>query len=430
MQDGTNGNSITLEKNNTAADSMKIVFVTEYPYSFNSNGAAAFSSSHLRTLIKLDLFEKITVVYIGAGNIYWEDEGEFRKLPEVKIIHRDSPVQFKRTTLAKALLNRVKRNDFDHLVSTAFDYSGSLHIQDMMQQIIDDEKPDYLWAEHLQPLLLLNRLKATGIKIIYSHHDFLFKILRIKRGLIKDRVRSFHIRQVELLLLKKIQLFVSGSLTEINYAKKWMNNNQQFFCPCIYPEPAVKKNVGSRGTIPRIIHFGTIAATANKIGIHHLFTTILPALRKQSFELHFVGNVQEYILKNFAEELKYHQVVFHGFVEDPSSCFQPYDIHIIPYKGYSGTRTRVGSISRFKPCIAGYENLLDNYPFLKNKRNALIAASDDEMIALLKDAIDNNDIRIQTGDCILNDLAEFDSKLSSEISTTLIRLANKEQKVV
>jgi hypothetical protein len=164
-----------------------------------------------------------------------------------------------------------------------------------------------------------------------------------------------------------VDLFISGSLSEIAYTKKRMGIENTLFLPCIYP-PLTSFELANNhpSGIARIIHFGTISATANKLGINNLFTKILPLIRHLNFELHFVGNVQQYIVENFPEALQQCKIFFHGFVANPADCFRPYDIHIIPYKEYSGTRTRVGSITRYKPCIVGYVNLLDNYPFLKN----------------------------------------------------------------
>lgn len=396
-----------------------IFFLTESPYSFNSTGAAALSSSHLRMISSLGLFQDITVVYINKGDEFWieKPDGIMQSNILVKNIYIKEYGSFKKMNFRFVFRQLLKWNDLENLSLMTYDYKSCGQLLSQLQETIQTKKPTYLWAEHLEPLLLLKQLDTGKSKIIYSHHDFLFKLLKIRRGILKDRIRSIFMKRLELLSIRYIDFFVSGSLAEIKFTKRIMQNSCQVFSPCIYPERNSVKGFSSiDNKTVRIVHFGTIAATANKLGLDNLFKNILPAINHLDFELHFVGNVKEYILKIFSEQLGQLKIFFHGFVENLDDFFQPFDIHIIPYKGVSGTRTRVGSIIRYRPCIVGYENLLDSYPFLVNKKNSLIAKTDQEIINLLKLAICDKNLRTNIANIVQVEMENFEQKLKENMS--------------
>lgn len=398
------------------------VFFTEHPYSFNTAGAAALSSSHLRMISSLGLFEKITIIYINKNSEFWKESPDNAMQSEMILrnICLNNPILFRKMDIEGLFKQLFKSKNLERLSKLIYNYSENYQLFRLLQEIIIEESPTYIWAEHLQPILLLRQIDTGNSKIIYSHHDYLFKILTIKRKLFKDRIRSFFMKKLETLVIKNIDFFVSGSMAEIDSAKKVMHNSSQLFCPCIYPSSGCVRidEVMIKNPV-RIIHFGTIAATANKLGLNNLFKNILPSINHLDFELHFVGNVEAYIVKHFTSEIQNPKIFFHGFVENLSGFFRPYDIHIIPYKGLTGTRTRVGLISNYHPCIVGYTNLLDNYPFLETNKNSLIASSDEEFIALLIFAIKNKEIRTSIGNMLDSGMENFELKLKNDLLASL-----------
>jgi hypothetical protein len=54
-----------------------IIFITEQPYTYNLNGAAALSSSHLRFLVKKFPESLIQVVFLNENQNFWKENPDF-----------------------------------------------------------------------------------------------------------------------------------------------------------------------------------------------------------------------------------------------------------------------------------------------------------------------------------------------------------------
>lgn len=398
-----------------------ILFVTEQPYSYNLNGAAALSSSHLRFIAKKFPGEAICIVFLGRSEHFWLEEPDFDRskiaatpihLPEAMFHKMDvGSLRLFCTKEIRALAGGIFSSDRET-------QAGLAKLGEVLARVHDAR---LIWCEHLMPTLyafLFMPEESFRAKVIYSHHDFLFKILRIKSTSFRQTIRSLLVRRLEIALLAKVTSFVSGSFSESSEIKKLAPQARRFlFLPCLYP--ALKAGeLRPGGSSVRICHLGTATATANKVGLRFFFERIFPSIEHLPVSIEFFGNVKAYILQEFPGLEGHPRIVFHGFVPDLCEKIEEGMIHIIPYPGMTGTRTRVAGIARFKPCLLGFKTIQDSYPFLTSGENAMIAESEADFLGKLKELIFNEDLRRKISGNILRDITEFESKLLAQIDIT------------
>jgi hypothetical protein len=166
----------------------------------------------------------------------------------------------------------------------------------------------------------------------------------------------------------------------------------------------------------KIYHVGTASATANKIGLQFFFKKVFPVIEHLSFALEFIGNVKEYILTEFPYLKDHPKITYHGYVENLDEIIENGMIHIIPYSGKTGTRTRIAGITRFNPCLLAFETAQDSYPFLSSGKNAILVKDDNDFSIQLANLISDNSLRSKISQNIATDMNKFEIKLINEIT--------------
>jgi hypothetical protein len=81
----------------------------------------------------------------------------------------------------------------------------------------------------------------------------------------------------------------------------------------------------------------------------------------------------------------------------------------------TGTRTRVAGIARFKPCIFGFPNIQDSYPFLVSGKNVILVENQNEFAFQLRALIVDQVLRSQISQNISKDMEKFENSLLREI---------------
>lgn len=395
-----------------------IFFITERPYTYNLSGAAALSSSHLRFVRMKFPAERIHVIFLNEGREFWREAPDF---DHSNIAVTPIPVPaFRFRILTLKSLGLFFSARIDALASGIFqDVPGLRQSLSGLNQALKGQ-PDarLIWCEHLMPLLYVSSIlpeKSFGERVVYSHHDFLFKILRIRSKSLGHFARSLLVKRLETLLLRKVRYFVSGSVSELRQITALASGAVRAeFLPCLYPMPGPNgSRPSSRGV--KIYHVGTASATANRVGIHFFLSKVFPSIEHLPFTLEFVGNVQDYVLREFPRLKNHPKIVFRGFVPNLEETIEEGMIHVIPYSGMTGTRTRVAGIARFKPCILGFGTIQDSYPFLTDGSNAAIAESDDDFVTKLKQLISDPVLRAKISGQILGDMSRFEARLLSDV---------------
>lgn len=318
----------------------KVLFISDgSPFSFNHSGASSFKTSHLALLNEIETLCVYIVCFPSAesAKIEISDLDDSRLI----VIHADfSPVSTPESFYKSVLKIIFKPGRFS--IYALLFHSITQRNLSAIQNIVNDIKPDIIWAEHLEPFLLVSLLHRFKGKIIYSHHDFLWKLILIRRQLRKDRIRAFLSQWIQKDAIRKNGKYVvGGAQNELNEVLMINKKSSTLYIPTLYPIIPVsfpQKLITSKPL--RIVHFGSPQATANRIGLKNLLTHIIPHLQnKINFECVIVGHPD----KNNRELnwlLDQPNIICTGYVADLRSVLCPLDIHIVPYDQPTGSRTR------------------------------------------------------------------------------------------
>ena len=391
-----------------------IIFITEQPYTFNLSGAAALSSSHLRLLVKKFPGSHILVIFLNDNKDFWIESPDFDS-SEIKInqIHI-SETKFK--ILSFKSFGLFFTSKINKLISGIFKLDEKSHTQitELKDLIISNKQTRFIWCEHLAPVLyLFLGLSENQFldKLVYSHHDFLFKILQLRAHSPRQLIRSYLVKRLEKAIIRKLPSFVSGSQFELSQIRLLAPGARQTeLIPCFYP--SLKNNELKKVTnVVKIYHIGTAAATANKIGLRFFFQKVFPQIENLPFRLEFFGNVKDYILQEFPDLINHPKIIFHGFVPSLEDKIEEGMIHVIPYSGMTGTRTRVAGIARFRPCLIGFKTIQDSYPFLISGKNVVLAENKNEFAFRLRELIIDQALRKNISQNISEDISRFETEL-------------------
>jgi glycosyltransferase involved in cell wall biosynthesis len=392
-----------------------IVFITEQPYSFNLNGAASLSSSHLRMLRFRFPDEQLQVVLLSETKQFWAEEPDFPK-DMVSVSTVSMPYITYRPLSLSAFFLAYFQSDYKKLIRSVFliDSSRIEALSRLNTALSGMEKPSFIWCEHLMPLLYLHLLpdfRAEQVNLIYSHHDFLYKVMLVRKKSLKNYLRAALLKKIEHRALNTVRTSLSGSLSEVREIQKHLPENRKAgFLPCFFP-PQTFGEISADHQLS-IYHLGTSAATANRKGLEFFFQKVYPALQDLPVNIELFGEVRNYILSRFPGIDKNPRLIFHEFVPDLSQQMKPGMIHILPYAGFTGTRTRIPALTRFSPCLVGFENMKDSYPFLTTGENAMVARDEKEFTEFLLKLLSDQSLRNTISGNVAADMKKFEEETS------------------
>lgn len=301
-----------------------------------------------------------------------------------------------RSSLYEALsgfLFRKKRFEQESLIFPVVNMLNVLVLQDLIEEL----KPDIIWAEHLESLLLAGHLKNFEGKLIYSHHDFLWKLILIRRKRLKDFFQSFLFHKIQKRAVQQFgQYVVGGASNEMQEIKEINPNSATLYLPTLYPSVLFPENSNLHFPL-RIVHLGSPKATANHIGIKNLFHKVIPKLQNNiDFECHLIGTVnncdqqQHQVLNDF-------NVIYEGFVPNLKSTLRPFDIHILPYDKATGSRTRYAVAMNHAQVLIAHEAAVEGIENLVHNENCIIANSFDGIVEAIIQLYHNPAERIRIG---------------------------------
>jgi len=325
---------------------MHVLYVVpDYPISPNApGGGPVLFHNHL------ELFARCShsVALVVAGNsdtpngfdrFVLEQPEEWARVQSwVRSVHRVSFGSSTRATrtqrIAQALCDPAA---FTH---TALDPEAA----HALERIASAESPDLLWAEHRSPAMLAWRA-AQGAPIVYSHHDWGWKIARLRaarhRVGIRERARMLLLRSAETRLVREVAACASPSATEAEEIRR-AGARHVAYLPAAY-DPVSPTPVEPAATAPRIVHLGGMPTTANRVGLERFMEVVWPRISgpmAQPPEMWVVGSMRG-ASEGLLRRLELAGARCTGFVDDLATVLRPYDIHIIPWEHDTGTRTRL-----------------------------------------------------------------------------------------
>jgi glycosyltransferase involved in cell wall biosynthesis len=395
---------------------MNVLFlVNNTKISPNANGGASVYFSHLQLLAKLNY--KIHVLLVDFSNkpkAQLSSEVNSEYIQEIQGFYTEIKYFQVAQIHPKGIFDRIKTaisqpEKFEYF----FVNSANANI---LQTYISEHKIDLVWAEWRWTAILAN-YSNLNIPIIYAHHDWEFKLRKLKSKL--SLLQKFHLKQkkrVELDLVKSVAACVSASYTETQEIKDYGNPNAVYI-PLTYQQVKLTKNTEKN---PSIVHLGGMGTTANRIGLERFLEVCWNDLKKQipNVKLKVIGN-----LKYAGESLKQHlqddQIKCLGFVEDLSKELKPYDIHIIPWEYNTGTRTRIPLVFNYAQVLVSTTAAASCYPEVTHDQNSILSQDLSQMTTQLVDLYNNTEKRIFIGD---NARKTFLESFTSEVQLEKLKM--------
>lgn len=396
----------------------KILFVCDgLPLSENFSGASSFKYSHLRLL--LTSFPHATV-QIVVLKFYEQDSFHATELQaefpnanySIQILDfRNSQVSNRTRQMHAFRLNLHAIRYFHHFING--------HTIQQFSKIVEQFQPDLVWTEDYVPNYYALCAKFTA-PLVYVHYDFIWKLQQIRHQNAGNRKKAVNwLRKTsEISQLRHNQYIVSGSQSEIGEIKRINPTAHTALLPTTYTSVDTGSNTVPSDT--RIVHVGSMLATANKIGLSRFLTVCWPELCKLSNppELWVIGNVQTGHANEVMQLLLQPNIKVLGHVDDLLSVLRPYDVHIIPYEHDTGTRTRIPLVLNNKQLLLSTRNASNGVKGLQDQKNCVLVDTLEEMTIQIKNILDAKKNYIKIAD---EGKALFESQYTAASQQELLR---------
>jgi glycosyltransferase involved in cell wall biosynthesis len=260
------------------------------------------------------------------------------------------------------------------------------------KRVLAQVEPDVIWAENVIPALLARR-STESITVIYGHHDWLWRVLKLQRQPSSLTLRSGFIfelmRRVETSLVRQVRGCVSASVTEAEELKK-LNSKHVAYLPITYA-PVDLSRLRIPLARPRIVHLGGMNTVANRVGLQEFLDVSWPIICRNLSappELWVIGSLKG-APQTLLESLERAKAVCPGFVQDLSSALHLHDINIIPWGHNTGTRTRIPVALNYAQLVVSTKAAAGCLPELKAGEDCILvddlAEMGREILTLLSD---------------------------------------------
>ncbi|WP_420573592.1 glycosyltransferase [Kordia sp.] len=374
---------------------MNVLFlVNNTKISPNANGGASVYFSHLQLLAKLNYKVHVLMIDFADGkkaalssNVTPEYVQEIKGF--YTEIHHFQVAQIP----PNGIINRIKTaisspEKFEYFFVNTTN-------EKILKKYISENNIHLVWAEWRWTAILANYANLDT-PIIYAHHDWEFKLRKLKSKL--SFMQKFHLKQkkrVELDLVKSVNACISASYTETQEIKDYGNPNA-LYIPLTYEQVELVENTEET---PTIVHLGGMGTTANRIGLERFLEVSWNDLKTQlpNVTLKVIGNLK-YASESLLQRLKDPQIECLGFVEDLMSELKPYDIHIIPWEYNTGTRTRIPLVFNYAQVLVCTKEAASCYPEVIHDQNSILSNDLQHMTQQLIDLYNNTEKRIFIGD--------------------------------
>jgi hypothetical protein len=259
-------------------------------------------------------------------------------------------------------------------------------------------QPDLIWAEHWRPAAVAS-YAGIDVPVIYSHHDWRWRLAEVKAerrasdgGAWRDRYRVHRVRRAEEALVQRVAACVSGSAREVEQMRSLGANRVGYFPTTRYP--TVRTN--GRPTPPRIVHLGSMQATASREGLRRFLDVVWPRLQgKTDAPPSFwqIGSMAA-AAPELQRQIEAQGGRCTGYVQDLTTVLRPYDLHVIPWEHDTGTRTRAPIAFDRGQVVVATRAAMACMPEARDGENCVLVDDLDEMASVLH-ALYHDDARRQ-----------------------------------
>jgi glycosyltransferase involved in cell wall biosynthesis len=250
-----------------------------------------------------------------------------------------------------------------------------------LDDAIRSVKPDLVWAQHLTAA----RVAAWNrqIPIVYSHHDWVYRI----KALADRRTPDPRAEAAEIAIARRVDSIVVGSRSDYDELRA-LGGPDVTYIPLGQSSKPVRLEVPSGP--PRLVHLGSLATTANRLGLERFFEVVWPRVKDLGSELWVIGD-----LDNAAKGLQEHlaSVVATGFVPDLETVLRPFDLHVVPWEHSTGQRTRVVNALRFAQVIVATSASVRGIPELVHGENCCLVDDLVGMALVIEELVHDAELR-------------------------------------
>lgn len=258
----------------------------------------------------------------------------------------------------------------------------------------------WLIVEHFYALPSMNYApRFVFRKLIYSQHDFLFKVKALR-----DQTDKTSLKEVELKTIKQCKAAFAGNAKEAEFMNKQLGVSSIYLPIHTTKQPTTMEDFDYSQTI---YHLGSFKTTASKLGFEHYKQNILPLLDKSKLTLKLIGGSTEQFssIDDHVEGL--------GFVDDLSSLLWLGSIQIIPWRYDSGQRTRVFEAIARGNVMISFKVLKEIIPELEHKKNCMLVNTDQEFASAIERLLDDQELRkkLAIGALALNNCFSLETRV-------------------
>lgn len=354
---------------------------------------------------------KVTVLRFIEKNVE-KDINDFEsKFPEEKEEVLKRVVEFKDIIVEPS---RGDNNGFiKNLISSFIDpielfYPKTGKKAEFLKAELNRLKPDFVWTGAFDYTNLIGFLGiANGQRWILTQTDWNHRLVKIRnsqnKNSLKKRLlifwRSYTLKKVTKLFLKKATLIVTGSSLQQKEIKEIVNRSS-FLIPQIYPEIDNSVSVESNTSQMNIFHLGSLVTTSNYIGmisyLDKVHFRLIQELGKENVKLKLIGS-HKGAKKELIQKLEDLNADFLGFQFDLTKVINPYDIQIIPYEFNTGLRSKIPLLFRSAQVVVTTSAAVMGMPELQHGHNCFILERLEGFVDALQVLFHDEDLRKKIG---------------------------------
>ena len=217
---------------------------------------------------------------------------------------------------ARVPITRLKswRTLLDPKTALQFYIPSAVGFRERISEIALKVRADMIWADWIGTMAAV----PSDIPVVYSHHDFHYKIMTVRSETQKrtvrwpDRLRHRQLRRAEISLCKKADHVVCVSASETKQLRDIAQ--KATYVPIV--GPTVSRIDRALASSARVFLFGNSGCTAMRSAREHLRTSLWPLLEREGCHIEWIqlgrpdpreGDDWKWVQQNF---------VCQGFVED------------------------------------------------------------------------------------------------------------------
>lgn len=360
-----------------------LFIVQDYPLTPDASGQSALSYSHLELLVHAGCEVHLVILSDPRASQGFSDFT--RTQADVWEAIQGWCASCRFLQLDRVPPNRNRPATIVHAISNPLSYGAEFGRKavDGIRQVIEEVKPDLIWADHFSPATLAIQSEVQ-LPVVYGHHDWKWRIKPYRAGRkgrsLKSRAKYLLLRRYEETLVQRVAGCTSASFTETEDLRQ-VGARHVAYLPTTY-RPVTIPNQQLPVLPPRVVHLGSMAATANRIGLQRFMEVgwpdVIESCREALPELWVIGAL-EGAPESLLTLLQGARAVCPGFVPQLETVLRPGDIHVVPWEHNTGTRTRIPLALNYGQVIVTTRAAAACLPELEHEINCVIVDRLSEM---------------------------------------------------